>query len=363
MIAIIIFLSFVSHTTLSFHAKTSATFCDRRRCSNLAIMMEYLLPFKKPRNQNIPGNLFVDESCIDCDVCRWMCPSVYVRKGLKSAVIKQPTSEMETIQAYSAMIACPVGSIRTRQADPLVKRALNIFPSEIDAVNIPGVYHMGYHSVESYGATSYLVKAKNNNNIVNVMIDCPRFNSRLANTVEQEGGIDFIMLTHKDDIAHHQKWKTRFPNLKRIMHRADLTADTIGVCEVVLQGGGVWSPVESLKIIHTPGHTAGSLCVLYQTIGEYGGDCVLFTGDHIAYSGSRKALDGFKRYNHGNMDVQAESINMLGEDEYPFTWILPAHGRMARFSNVEEKNKAFQKAAADFSAEDEMDGMFSVGYW
>jgi len=25
-----------------------------------------LAPFKKSRSQNVPGNLFVDESCIDC---------------------------------------------------------------------------------------------------------------------------------------------------------------------------------------------------------------------------------------------------------------------------------------------------------
>ena len=36
-------------------------------------------PFKRPRAQNVPGNLYVDESCIDCDACRWICPSVFNR--------------------------------------------------------------------------------------------------------------------------------------------------------------------------------------------------------------------------------------------------------------------------------------------
>ena len=35
-----------------------------------------IAPFKKSRKQNAPGNLYVDESCIDCDVCRWMSPNV-----------------------------------------------------------------------------------------------------------------------------------------------------------------------------------------------------------------------------------------------------------------------------------------------
>lgn len=61
-------------------------------------------------------------------------------------------------------------------------------------------------------------------------------------------------------------------------------------CEVLLDGGGTWEPYNDVLIIHTPGHTPGSLCVLVKT----GRDTVLFSGDHIAYSASRRALDGFK---------------------------------------------------------------------
>eukprot|EP01038_Epipyxis_sp_PR26KG_P014528 gene14528-19505_t len=42
---------------------------------------------KKPR---VPGLVFVDESCIDCDICRWMNPRVFGRKGIKSYVHTQP---------------------------------------------------------------------------------------------------------------------------------------------------------------------------------------------------------------------------------------------------------------------------------
>ena len=70
---------------------------------------------------------FVDESCIDCDVCRWMCPSTYSRKGVKSIVHKQPEGDDEKMRAYAAMISCPVGSIRLNSPDSLVKKALNLF--------------------------------------------------------------------------------------------------------------------------------------------------------------------------------------------------------------------------------------------
>lgn len=61
--------------------------CKRNLCMKIA-------PFKQPRINNAPGNLFVDESCIDCDVCRWMCPDIYSRKGIKSIVHTQPISEV-----------------------------------------------------------------------------------------------------------------------------------------------------------------------------------------------------------------------------------------------------------------------------
>ena len=34
---------------------------------------------------------------------------------------------------------------------------------------------MGYHSEESFGATSYFIKSKDN---INIMIDVPRYNSK-----------------------------------------------------------------------------------------------------------------------------------------------------------------------------------------
>lgn len=68
-------------------------------------------------------------------------------------------------------------------------------------MRIPGVYHLGYHSVQSYGATPYFIKRKDGN----IMIDSPRFNSHLADTIEEEGGLKYIILTHKDDVADHKK--------------------------------------------------------------------------------------------------------------------------------------------------------------
>lgn len=60
---------------------------------------------KLRRPSNAPGNLFVDESCIDCDTCRWMAPSTFARDS-KSYVKNQPVDQKEQLLALSAAVAC-----------------------------------------------------------------------------------------------------------------------------------------------------------------------------------------------------------------------------------------------------------------
>ncbi len=112
------------------------------------------------------------------------------------------------------------------------------------------------------------------------------------------GGLDTMIITNRNNVYGHDKWKEKYPKLSRIIHKTDATLDAEGV-EIKLEGTGVWYPQDDLKIIHTPGNTAGALCVLYET----GKENVLFTGHHLAYLESKKGLDGFKRYNEGNIEV------------------------------------------------------------
>jgi hypothetical protein len=41
----------------------------------------------------------------------------------------------------------------------------------------------------------------------------------------------------------------------------------------------------------------------------------------VGYSVERGLLDGFKSYNHGNLQVQLQSIELL--QEWDFLWVLP----------------------------------------
>lgn len=50
---------------------------------------------------------------------------------------------------------------------------------------------------------------------------------------------------------------------------------------------------------------------------------VLFTGDHLALSGSTHRLTGFRAFNHGSPEVQVEYLHALAGEDISFDWILP----------------------------------------
>jgi ferredoxin len=63
--------------------------------------------------ENLPGKYYVDNQCIDCDLCRETAPSNFGRNddGGYSYVFKQPTSPDEEKLCKEAMEGCPVEAI------------------------------------------------------------------------------------------------------------------------------------------------------------------------------------------------------------------------------------------------------------
>ena len=61
--------------------------------------------------ENVPGDFFVDSTCIDCDACRQIAPTVFHDVGEHSAVFHQPESNDERLAAQKALISCPTASI------------------------------------------------------------------------------------------------------------------------------------------------------------------------------------------------------------------------------------------------------------
>ncbi|TVU27598.1 hypothetical protein EJB05_19091 [Eragrostis curvula] len=278
----------------TFRATASPPALDRRR-----------------RPQNVPGEFFVDHRCIDCQTCRWMAPEVFKRVDGKAAVAAQPSSEEERTKALQALLSCPTASIHTDKPTKDILQVHNMFPLPIDQNQLPGVYLCGYHSEDSFGATSYLVTHPQGN----ILID-------------------------SDDVADHRKWAERL-KCERIIHTGDVEEATADV-EWKLNGSGPWNIGSDFEIIHTPGHSEGSVCLHYKQLK------VLFTGDHVAKSEESDDLNLFLIYNKQSVSLQLDSMRKLLEVD--FEWILPGHGHPIRYKDVQAKNSAIESLLANYTS-------------
>jgi ferredoxin len=68
---------------------------------------------------NIGGKYYVDNQCIDCDVCRDISPANFTRNDENgySYVRKQPETPEESALCEEAFLACPVEAIGDDGAD------------------------------------------------------------------------------------------------------------------------------------------------------------------------------------------------------------------------------------------------------
>lgn len=69
--------------------------------------------FANRYSENINGPFYVDDQCIDCDLCRETAPANFTRNddGGHSYVFKQPENEAEVTLCKEAMEGCPVEAI------------------------------------------------------------------------------------------------------------------------------------------------------------------------------------------------------------------------------------------------------------
>jgi len=263
---------------------------------------------------NSPGDFFVDSTCIDCDACRQIAPKTFSDAGDASIVYRQPSTDDETKQALMALVACPTASIGTTEHHD-AQIGIEAFPSPI-AENI---YFCGFTAESSFGAWSYLIVRPPSEG-GNVLIDSPRFATRLAGKIESMGAVNTMFLTHRDDVADHRRFAERF-SCERVMH-VDDGAARLGI-ERVLVGTDVSSLDQDLLVIPVPGHTRGHMALLYQRK-------FLFTGDHLAWSPSRETLTAFRSACWYSWEEQTRSMQKLLDNysEWNFEWVLPGHGRM-----------------------------------
>ena len=264
---------------------------------------------------NVPGEFFVDRTCIDCDACRRIAPEVFRESNDHSAVGRQPGSAAERTRALMALVACPTGSIGTESRVD-ARPGIAAFPERVE----DEVSFCGFTSRDSFGAWSYFIERDGGN----VLVDSPRAVPRLLSEFERRGGIATMFLTHRDDVADHAAFRRRF-ECERVLHERDVTADT-RAAERKLSGDEPIELAPDLVAIPTPGHTEGHSVLLYRE--EF-----LFTGDHLAWSRRRRGLVAFRAACWFSWPAQIRSMERLLE--HPFRWVLPGHGGWHRFESRE----------------------------
>ena len=256
--------------------------------------------------ENVPGEFFVDSTCIDCDACRQIAPATFGAAAGRSYVRRQPDSLTERRDALHALLSCPTGSIGTTGTDRAVA-TFGDFPLPIHGP----VSLCGFNSHKSFGGNSYFVTHPEGN----WLIDSPRFLTPLVKQLESLGGVQRIFLTHRDDVADAARYARHF-QAPRIIHRDDLDAQPDA--EIVLMSDDPIELSPGFEVIPTPGHTRGHCCLLFEN--RY-----LFTGDHLSWDRDAQMLDAAQDYCWHSWEQQQASLHRLAS--YTFEWILPGHGQ------------------------------------
>lgn len=250
----------------------------------------------------------------------------------------------------------------------------------------PEVYFLGHHNEKSFGATPYLFHSAAHSNCW-IMVDTPKFSKSAVKAVETLTGIGrgpaYLILTHVDDTAGHNEWKDHYgSSLRRVFHAGDLGRHnwigdtTLEGVEVLLRPPETdgrpsslqaydltGTPIddeaaakEEVVLLHTPGHSPGSISVLFRSQGGDGdghnddghGHGVLFTGDTYAYRLSANAMTGMPQYGYDRRQ-QAETLRLLlpgggvsaksNAANNPRSWldwsvVMPGHGHYRDYSYI-----------------------------
>ena len=253
---------------------------------------------------NAAGPWFVDTRCIRCDAARnWAPDLIGMDTEGRSFLITQPVGVEQEAELWRAAAACPTKSIGNR--DQLQEPA-GIFPYRMTH----GVFALGNNAISSFAAHSFLVTRPDGN----LMIDSPRFNRPLAESIDALGGIAHVLLTHRDDVADADRWAERYDARVWIgetdADAAPYATDLTGVESLTVISPGAVS-------IPAPGHTQGH--VLYHV-----DDRVLFTGDTLHWNHRRGEFDVFPKQTFFSWATLADTMDLIAA--LKVEWMFAGHG-------------------------------------
>ncbi len=309
------------------------------------------------------GPLHVTRRCFGIGICRNVAPELFgevpaesgttgagasgrpgsYEAGAFTGVLRQPQDDDDFTDAREAARLCPNGAIRVA---PFARSTLT---SERRSAPRPwpqrledNVWAVGHPSPKNFGAMPYFVELPGGG----ILVDLPQPSDALFEWLDVHGGVRWIFITHRDHASHHRAFAERFPDCRRVIGADDVVmretkyrAGTMDV-EVKLDSRTVVSldgtpiPVDELDhaecaVITQPGHTPGSLCLLYR-------DRFLFSGDHLHYSRLQGAVVAARLVCWEDWERQTDSVRTLARlaeaGRLRFDWLLAGHGEWHHFT-------------------------------
>jgi glyoxylase-like metal-dependent hydrolase (beta-lactamase superfamily II) len=319
------------------------------------------------------GTLFVSRKCCGAATCRNFAPELLgevapahplhpdeargapvlpgsFEEGSFTGVLRQPRNQADLEAARTAVAACPFGAIQLKTNRARVRPGelgspWKSFPRRIE----DNVWVLGHPSPQNFGALAYFIELAGGG----LLIDPPRPSDELFRWLDEHGGVRWLLLTHRDHTHHHAEIAARFPGCRRIIGAADVrlratpymeaTGDVeiklgdsplpMGLDGTPIPEGAL--PYTDIAVLPQPGHTPGSLCVVYR--GRF-----LFTGDHVFYSRRLDRIVAARLQCWEEWQRQTESVRRLAawaeSGLLRFAWILPGHGEWHCLENNTSQN-------------------------
>ena len=201
-----------------------------------------------------------------------------------------------------------------------IKCITSVYPRLIE----DDVYMCGFTSPKSYGGMSYFIRHAEGN----WLVDSPRWEPALKSKFDAMGGLRYIFLTHRDDVADADVYARQF-GAQQIIHEADRRAAPNA--SILVRGTDPFEPIRGFKIIPVPGHTRGHCVLLHD-------NKFLFTGDHLEWDPAVPgrlggALNAYRDYCWYDWSEQTRSMQRLTNEQ--FEWILPGHGHRHKLASAD----------------------------
>ena len=254
----------------------------------------------------------VKDRCINCMASRTMAPAFIKEHAGKSVFLRQPSTPAEVEAAWRASAVCPVGAVEAPAGLEMPER---LFPQYLG----DATYRLGFNAKSSYGSHSYFALCDGQR----FMVDAPRWNAALVDWLTDMGGLNHILLTHRDDVADAKIYADHF-GARVWIHEAD--AASAPFATDIMRGNAPDGPAPSIKVLFVPGHTAGSVMYLMNKR-------TLFTGDSLAWDSNAVTLRAYEEYCWFDWKLQLASLGQLRNHE--FSRIFAGHGESVDLTTIE----------------------------